>query len=1281
MSNDCNLDQIKAQAGSWSLQGDADMLDALVKISKNVIEKAEVTTRKVDDLCLNLDRADCDLQNISNSFTALANQQFIENRVAEEEPVIATEEKAKEKEISTSERNKLAKEDILRNSLAFVDKFFDVIEVPKANESDDEHSKLQCVFQLKNPHHGISLPYVIGSKEFEEDDFIGLRPAAAIVPKPVSDQVEELQNWESSSGEPISSEEDGLSASGGTQRSNQSSQRSSFLNELSTAIGNGTPPAAEVSQPKIPSLISAYAQREPPPLFGEDDEAEDSIFGSGANLFKDEKTIPAKQQPKPTTDGGNGSLFGDDEEDFFDKPVAQPSTMGSSEKNLENQPIKEQTKKLPPGAVSIFGNKPIMPKQRQPSSSSKSSLDEHAAVIQVPPAASNVFAVPVKQSSGLFSDDSDDDGDLFGASNVPKEVPKKMPLFDDLPPKPLKEDGQKKNNLFDSGRTSLFDDLDDNDLTINQPKAPEVISPNPVIGGKVPETSITKSKLSNETNPKAASPAIVPSNKISLFGDSDSDEDIFSTSKAPAVSDDSEDLFKPVAVAPKKSEVPKQDLFASPKDVASVPVDKSEPSTTSVDSTVKLERHITHPVSSTIPKSEKIVKPSVFSTASPPKEARALHLDLQKEPPKVANLFESPEADGKPKTPEPLTNKPEENDNRVIAAPSQSAVRRGLALNINPLALLPGSKPLKTPTPMSPTSPMSQVSNEPSPQTSQKTVKSPEKEAPPPPGTEPIKVDTASFDDAPKRNSQLLHLGKDRIRIKQKRKPPTRKGRPASTESPTDPLASNLVSPATDEDDLFVVSPAPTPEEIFTSSSEKEAETPSSVPTLGPSSIFNEPPPLPSKVDDVFGDDDDYLFSDPLPTMSEPKVDVRFSFEPPPLPTGDMGITVDNDLFAVSPLSPPADDKFSVRPNQKQKSPSIEGLFCSVEIEASNLFAENIENKTNSKSLLKPEVLSNNIFDDEDDDIFGSGETAVSDTQQTDPNSPVPKGKPQQNLSSGSVESESVDSLERNTSNTIIFRDNETPPNTDANSSVDMFAENDIFTDAQTPDSSGELLFETPPLPNEESFGSLTNKVDVFLTPDSSMEAPASKFQKSSEEVPKQVISNEPVALFGEDDDDDDLFASPASKPSQAVEDKVKPLPQPVQTTPKVTERKNVVHDLFAEDDDNDLFGAPTVVKSVPRKQPEATEKLSTKSEAPADDLFSSNVSGPSSTSKTSIIDKKKELIKKKSSALFGDLDDEENDLFGSAVKSKVPPKQQQKPQEKSDSQDLFDDPLLGGLG
>jgi hypothetical protein len=55
-------------------------------------------------------------------------------------------------------------------------------------------------------------------------------------------------------------------------------------------------------------------------------------------------------------------------------------------------------------------------------------------------------------------------------------------------------------------------------------------------------------------------------------------------------------------------------------------------------------------------------------------------------------------------------------------------------------------------------------------------------------------------------------------------------------------------------------------------------------------------------------------------------------------------------------------------------------------------------------------------------------------------------------------------------------------------------------------------------------------------------------------------------------------------------------------------------------------------------------------------------------------------LNKNQSNSLFGELDDEEDELFGSSAKSKPTPKptQSKSVPKPSKSQD-FDDPLLGG--
>ncbi|XP_065332407.1 WASH complex subunit 2 [Cloeon dipterum] len=1157
MGENWNLDHIRAQAANWTLQGDADLLEALVKISKDVVEKAEASSRKVDDLCISLDRANCDLQNTTNSFTALANQQFMENRVAEEEPVIAAEQRKIEPEISAAERNKKVRDEVLRNSLAFLDENFDFIEVPKANESDDEQLNSKPAFQVKNPTLGIKIPFVIGSKEFEEDDYIGLRPAAVADSKEPTMPVE--VNWGSSSFDPsISSEEDARSASVGTQQSNQSSQKSSFINELAATVGGESPSEAEVqvTQPKFRSLMSAYDQREPPPLFGgqeDEEEGNDTIFGSGANLFKSDKIAG-----KSKLDEERGNLFADEDDNLFDEAPQPKQT--SSENSASKPPLK-----LPAGAVSIFGNnKPMLPKQRPPSTSSKGSFDEPVQPAQSPVVSKLASPLaPTKPNIGLFDDDSDED--LFAAPPVVKETPSKVVLG---------------NN---SSKSSLFGDSMEDDDFIKPPtnsiadKPPAINSSTNVIGATKP----------------------VPK-KLSLFGDSDSDEDIFSASNPSSSSkglfgDETEDLFKPA----KKPESALEDIFSQPKTIAPVEEKIVTPKPEEVQKSIVK------------PKIEEKPAPKIVSTDTTEIKKR-LNLVLTKETPKVVNLFESPETEEKKRLEKPekvLTNQLEDTEKAAShqeskSAPPQSAVRRGLSLKINPLALLPGSKPLKTPTPLSPETPSPSALKETPPLSPPaEEISSPLVEHTPA-TEEETPGESASFDNVPVSSSQLLHPGKDRIKIKQKRKPPTRKGRQASVESPSDPSTSNPVSPATDEDDLFIVPDVPP-----AMPAEEKSPPPvvKEVPRFGelevsPSSIFMEPPPLPSKIDDLFGDEDDFLFNDPVPA-NEPKVDARLSFEPPPLPNEKLD-TPSDDLFASSVAKSPVDL-----------------FFAPVAMAPPDLPKASISNQESLKVT--------DIF--EKDDLFGPPKPSAIET---------PKA---------------------------IFN-SEPPP---LETSDDIFGDDDLFSDALSPNSSSDLFFETHQSKEEQAISS-PDKAEVFLTPDSSLE-----FNKAVENLgpEKNITDDEPASLFDEDEDDDDLFGAPIKSISTPKPEHNQKVVKEKSASPP-TQVKNQVHDLFAEDDDDDddLFGS--VHKTVP-KQAEKIQKAepASASKEPSKDLFEDS-------SKQDIIKQKKELVKKKSSALFGDLDDEENDLFGSSVASKAPPKQQAQPkgQEKKKSDDLFDDPLLGGM-
>jgi hypothetical protein len=96
--------------------------------------------------------------------------------------------------------------------------------------------------------------------------------------------------------------------------------------------------------------------------------------------------------------------------------------------------------------------------------------------------------------------------------------------------------------------------------------------------------------------------------------------------------------------------------------------------------------------------------------------------------------------------------------------------RRGLALNINPLALLPGSKPLKTP--KSPITPPTEPAVVPAVNTPPvEEVKDNKSTPEPEPVPEVTTPDAASFDIVPSGASQLSHLGKvNKILVVQKYK-------------------------------------------------------------------------------------------------------------------------------------------------------------------------------------------------------------------------------------------------------------------------------------------------------------------------------------------------------------------------------------------------------------------------------------------------------------------------------------------------------------------------------
>ncbi|XP_031161258.1 WASH complex subunit 2 isoform X1 [Sander lucioperca] len=262
-----------------------------------------------------------------------------------------------------------------------------------------------------------------------------------------------------------------------------------------------------------------------------DDEDEDDDFFSGKSLKKSDSA--GQEKPKKAID-----LFDEDYEDgdIFSEKFSAPTPAQSKKEVLEEQ-VKQPEKKMPAGAISMFGpgTQSLLSeglKKRQPSTSEESEKSEENG--PAPDAAKAAVKQTQKpQTRGLFSDDED----TQGSPAIPKSQSK---------PEPTSQGKTSKAPL------SLFDDEEEEDLFASaakskaKPNQAKASTPQPSLSKSVSsslfsddedqwlgsKSSAGRSEVKTGGMKSSASapsslPSAKPSHKSSLFDNDDDVDDLF----------------------------------------------------------------------------------------------------------------------------------------------------------------------------------------------------------------------------------------------------------------------------------------------------------------------------------------------------------------------------------------------------------------------------------------------------------------------------------------------------------------------------------------------------------------------------------------------------------------------------------------------------------------------------------------------------------------------------------------------------------------------------------
>ncbi|EDW58871.2 WASH complex subunit 2 [Drosophila virilis] len=181
MDISADVADIVGQASEWNFAGDCALLELMKRISQNLHERGEQTSRNFREFETKVRRVDIALDNATNSLRSLQfGQQFVEYRVEEvdDDDFVLPEEQQKKPEVPLKSSQELAAE-FLQNNLQMFRKNFEAVTI-ELTDSDEEDGTVNAttVYRDKNPYDTIPLPYVIGSKEWQEHKYAGLCDSA-----------------------------------------------------------------------------------------------------------------------------------------------------------------------------------------------------------------------------------------------------------------------------------------------------------------------------------------------------------------------------------------------------------------------------------------------------------------------------------------------------------------------------------------------------------------------------------------------------------------------------------------------------------------------------------------------------------------------------------------------------------------------------------------------------------------------------------------------------------------------------------------------------------------------------------------------------------------------------------------------------------------------------------------------------------------------------------------------------------------------------------------------
>ncbi|RNA16966.1 WASH complex subunit FAM21C-like [Brachionus plicatilis] len=424
--------ELSNSSNNWSLAGDAGLLLYLKKFSENFMTKAANIEKDLQKLTFEEQQCHVKFENTITNFLQLENTQFIENRVYEQDVTVLGTSLEKEKVEKTKEEKEQELLEVITESvqigMSIMDTYFDQIDGSKLDESDDEDDQDKnedlVIYETKDPYVLRSLPYLIGSDAYLENDHVGLKDLDDEVEEEEEEEEEEIAESESEAESESQEDELDDSESENDQLFDNTGKRGDMFEDESEEEPNNV----------FSGKKKSYN------LFDDEPESE-----SESEEFVPEEEEPKNQQQEQTLD--------------FASELSRKIAMKANGSN--QQPL---------GQKSTQQSKPVEQKRTDLFDNSEGESDE------------NLFPKAISKKQTLFDDE--DDEELF-AKPVQSEKKNSVISFSNEPIKvlPKELDSQTKVNkqsqhLFDSDEESEDDFFTDTKVEIKPIKAVEPLEKN-----------------------------------------------------------------------------------------------------------------------------------------------------------------------------------------------------------------------------------------------------------------------------------------------------------------------------------------------------------------------------------------------------------------------------------------------------------------------------------------------------------------------------------------------------------------------------------------------------------------------------------------------------------------------------------------------------------------------------------------------------------------------------------------------------------------------------------